>query len=172
MHLPGPAAAVGQSRGRQFDNPVMCNLFVGDVMNMAATSFLWPQRSEYTPSPFQMTPEPGTFSMPDELTPPEKWFAGRSGSMWIDIKAVDWVNPNYYQLAKEPHQPPGVGDVSGGIAVGSPCSGSLQDPDGADFALPGDVVATKQHVGIVVTPAIRRRLRLRMYLPRSSSGVR
>ena len=147
-HLPWATLAVGESRGVTLD-PVTCNLFVGDVMNMAATLIVdGLNGSEYTPSPFQMTPEPGTFSMPDELTPPEKWFAGRSGSRWIYINAADWANPNYYQLAKEPHQPPGVGDVSGGIACWQPVLGSLQDPYGADFALPGDVVATKQHVGI------------------------
>jgi hypothetical protein len=106
----------------------------------------------YSASPFEMLPQPGKFLLPDELVAPQRWIVGKSGSGWGYILAADWSNPDFYESAKEPHQPPQAGDVMGGVACWQPVFGTTEGTYPADYALAGDVIATTEHVGIVVAP--------------------
>jgi hypothetical protein len=134
-----------------------CNIFVGDVLNMAQRAVLHQLKGDtsYEPSPFDLSsPLPFVpMSSPDNMSAPQFYHVSLlhpSQTGWAYIGSRDWTTWNFY--FNQPFPPPGQGPVSGQVRGGAGCWAPV--PGGPTSAEPGDVMAEYAYEGTVHHSAI------------------
>jgi hypothetical protein len=138
-------------------NKDTCNIFVGDVLNMAQRAVLHQLKGDtsYVPSPFVLSsPLPFVpMSSPDNMSAPQFYHVSLlhpSQTGWAYIGSKDWTTWSFY--SNQPKPSPGQGPVSGQVKSGAACWAPV--PGGPASAEPGDVMAEYAYAGIVHHTAI------------------
>ena len=121
-----------------------CNIFVGDVPDMAQRSVLHLLIGDtsYTPSPFDLSNPLPSAPVPTtaDMSAPEFYHVSTlhpSQTGWAYIGSQDWATWSFY--FNQPFPPPDQGPVSGQVRGGAGCW--VPVPGGPASAQPGDVMA-------------------------------